>query len=345
MSSFTKKRDPSQQSLIKVLVLLLILLLILTVSALCIGAYDITPLEVVKILGTAITGSESNAPDMTRIIVLTVRLPRVISAILVGAALAVAGCAYQGIFRNPLVSPDLLGVSSGACIGAAVAILIGWGTTGIQGAAFVGGLAAVALTMSIPRLIRKQSTLALVLSGIIVGGFCGSILGILKYVADPEEDLPSIVYWQMGSLAKSDFEKLAYVTPVILISIVILLLLRWRMNVLSLGDKEAMALGVNLKRERAAVIVFATLLTASAVSLAGTIGWVGLVVPHLARFIVGQNIARTMPVSALLAASFMIVVDTIARSTGIEIPLGILTGLVGTPFFILLLKKQRSTLQ
>lgn len=214
----------------------------------------------------------------------------------------------------------------------------------MQGGAFVGGILAVACTVSIPRLLKRDSTITLVLSGIIVGGFCGSILGLIKYLADPETELPEIVYWQMGSLAKVDYGTLAFVAPVIVVSIGVVLAMRWRINVLSLGDHEAKALGVNLKLERGIVILFATLLTASAVSLAGTIGWVGLVIPHLARFVVGPNAARSLPVACLMAAGFMLVVDTLARITGIEIPLGIITGFIGTPFFIVLLAKQKGLL-
>ena len=315
-----------------------------SVCALGIGAFPI-PLETVwDILLSAATGDERGGTAMMQNVVMEVRLPRILAALLVGAALAVAGTAYQSIFRNPLVSPDLLGVSGGACVGAAGAILLGAGLVAVQCAAFVGGIVAVTATLAIPRIIKKKSNIAIVLSGVIVSGFCGSILGLVKYVADPEETLPTIVYWQMGSLTKVNFGTLAYIAPVILAAIAVVLAMRWRINVLSLGDHEAKALGVNLRRERAAIIVAATLLTASAVSLAGTIGWIGLVLPHLARFIVGPNTARSLPVACIMAAGFLVIVDTLARFSGTEIPLGILTGFIGTPFFIVLLAKQRGTL-
>lgn len=314
---------------------------VLAACALCLGPYYVPLDQTIGILADTLLDIPATWSDMARNVIMEVRLPRIIGALLVGAALAVAGGAYQGTFRNPLVSPDLLGVSSGACIGAAAAILVGAGTIGIQAAAFIGGIAAVACTCAIPKMLKRDSTITLVLSGIIVGGFCGSILGLIKYLADPETELPEIVYWQMGSLAKVDYGTLAYIAPVILASIVVILAMRWRINILSLGDHEAKALGVNLKLERGIVILFATLLTASAVSLAGTIGWVGLVIPHLARFVVGPNAARSLPVACLMAAGFMLVVDTLARITGIEIPLGILTGFIGTPFFIVLLARQK----
>lgn len=316
----------------------------MSVLALCVGAYAVSAGETVGILLSEILPLETTWSSMAQTVVLDVRLPRILAALLVGAALAVAGAAYQSTFRNPLVSPDLLGVSSGACIGAAVAILVGASVAVIQGAAFIGGILAVCCTVSIPRLLKRDSTITLVLAGIIVGGFCGSILGLVKYLADPETQLPEIVYWQMGSLAKADYESLAYVAPVITVSIIVVLCMRWRINVLSLGDHEAKSLGVNLRLERGVVIVFATLLTASATCLAGTIGWIGLVMPHLARFLVGPNTARSIPTVTIMAAVFMLVVDTLARITGIEIPLSILTGFIGTPFFIVLLAQQKAVL-
>lgn len=316
----------------------------LALCALSIGPYSIPLDQTAAILASNFIAMPQTWSNMAGNVIMEVRLPRILGALLVGAALAVAGGAYQGIFRNPLVSPDLLGVSSGACIGAAAAILAGAGAIAIQGGAFAGGIIAVACTVSIPKLLKRDSTITLVLSGIIVGGFCGSILGIIKYLADPETELPEIVYWQMGSLAKVDYSTLIFVAPVIIASIAVILAMRWRINILSLGDREAKALGVNLKLERGIVILFATLLTASAVSLAGTIGWVGLVIPHLARFAIGPNASRSLPVACLMAAGFMLIVDTLARITGIEIPLGIITGFIGTPFFIVLLARQKGML-
>lgn len=337
-------KDSNQRSLPVVLTVLIVLAVFLAIAALCIGPLSIPIDNTIQILANVVTGGDGDWPKIYETVVLQVRAPRIISAILVGAALAIAGTSYQGIFRNPLVSPDLLGVSSGACIGAAGAILLHLGQVGIQAAAFIGGIAAVAMTISIPKIIKKESTIALVLSGVIVSGFCGSIMGLLKYIADPESTLPEIVYWQMGSLAKADYGTLLYAGPIIVIGIIVLLALRWRVNVLSLGDQEAKALGVNLKFERGIVIIVSTLLTASAVSLAGTIGWIGLVLPHLARFLVGPNVSRSMPVAFIMAAGFMLIVDTLSRFSGIEIPLSILTGLIGTPFFVVLLAKQRGML-
>ncbi len=334
-------RLAGRRPLAPIMVALVAAVALMSVAALCIGAYGIPFGQVFSILVGTVAPIEQTWSNMAENVVLDVRLPRVLGALLIGGALAVAGASYQGTFRNPLVSPDLLGVSSGACIGAAVSILAGTGIAGRQIAAFVGGIAAVACTVTIPRLLKRDSTITLVLSGVIVGGFCSSVLGLVKYLADPETELPEIVYWQMGSLAKVTSDSLLYIAPVILVSAAVLLSMRWRINILSLGDHEAKALGVNLRLERGAVILFATLLTASATCLAGTVGWVGLVVPHLARFIVGPNASRSLPVTCVLAAGFMLVVDTLARVTGIEIPLGILTGFIGTPFFIVLLARQK----
>lgn len=341
-AAVSERSKSGERSLALTLLVMGLGLLVLVIAALCIGPYAVSVEQTLEILASAVAPVRQTWSAMAQTVILDVRLPRVLGALLVGSALAVAGAAYQSTFRNPLVSPDLLGVSSGACIGAAVAILLGAGVVGIQGAAFAGGIAAVACTITIPKLLKRDSTITLVLSGIIVGGFCGSILGLIKYLADPETELPEIVYWQMGSLAKVDYDSLAYIAPVILASMAVIIGMRWRINVLSLGDHEAKALGINLKLERGVVILFATLLTASATCLAGTVGWIGLVMPHLARFIVGPNTYRSIPVVTIMAAGFMLVVDTLARVTGIEIPLSILTGFIGTPFFIVLLARQKA---
>ncbi len=279
-----------------------------------------------------------NAPkEVEHNIIFNLRLPRIIAALLVGSALAVAGTTFQGVFRNPLVSPDLLGVSSGACVGASIAILFG-----IQGLAFAGGLTAVFLTMSLPKLIHHDTALILVLSGIIVGGFMLACLGLIKYIADPETQLADIVYWQLGSLTKSNYENLLAFSPIILLTCSLLYLMRWRINLLSLGEREARLSGSNIRLERNLMIVCSTLLTASAVCLSGTIGWLGLVIPHLARLFIGDNNLRTLPLAALIGAIFLLVVDTLARNLYVqEIPLGILTGFIGAPFFAWVLIKQR----
>ena len=275
-------------------------------------------------------------------VVMVIRLPRVLGDILVGVALAVSGAAYQGVFRNDLVSPDLLGVSQGASVGACLAILAHLTLGGTAVAAFLGGIAAVTMTLMLPKLVQSRSRIVLVLCGIIVSGFMAAVIGLLKYLADPDMELADIVYWQLGSLAKVSWDNLLYVTPIIVFTLAGLLAMRWRMNVLSLSDQEAASLGVNVQRERLAVIALATLLTASAVCLSGTIGWIGLILPHLARMLVGGNHAQLLPATAVLAASFLMLADLLARTlTSAEVPLGILCGFVGTPFFAWILYRQR----
>lgn len=275
-------------------------------------------------------------------VVMEIRLPRVIGAIVVGIALAISGAAYQGVFRNDLVSPDLLGVSHGASVGACIGILLHLSLYGTALLAFIGGIISVCLTLLLPRLIQNQSRIVLVLCGIIVSGFMASIIGLLKYIADPDTELQDIVYWQLGSLSKVTWDNLLYVLPIIIVGTSALFALRWRLNILSLSDQEAQSLGVNVNRERLIIIGISTLLTAAAVCLSGTIGWVGLVIPHLARILVGTDHKKLIPATILVSASFLMIADLCARSlTTAEIPLGILCGFLGTPFFAWVLYKQR----
>ncbi|WP_386687409.1 FecCD family ABC transporter permease [Lonepinella sp. MS14437] len=318
------------------ILLLLGLMLVGILISLSVGRMSI-PLEnvVATLLGNNTNEIENN-------VILILRLPRIFTALLVGAGLAIAGVTYQGVFKNPLVSPDLLGVSGGACIGASIAILLGLGAFSIQGFAFVGGIIAVTLTMLVPILMRRDSMIILVLAGIIVGGFMGASLGLIKYLADPETQLADIVYWSLGSLTKSNFKNLLAFSPIMILTAFVLFLLRWRINLLSLGEQQAKLIGVNIKMERNLMILCSTLLTASAVCLSGTIGWIGLVIPHLARLLIGDDNIKTLPLAALIGAIFLLLIDTLARNLYTEeIPLGILTGFIGAPFFAWVLVKQR----
>ncbi|WP_439234524.1 FecCD family ABC transporter permease [Lonepinella koalarum] len=316
--------------------LLIALMLLGILIALSMGRMHI-PLE--NVMNTLLG---NNPNEVENNVILILRLPRILTALLVGAGLAIAGVTYQGVFKNPLVSPDILGVSGGACIGASVAILLGLGSFSIQILAFIGGVVAVSLTMLVPLLMRRDSMIILVLAGIIVGGFMGASLGLIKYLADPETQLADIVYWSMGSLTKSNFKNLTAFSPVMIITALVLLLLRWRINLLSLGEQQAKLIGVNIKMERNIMILCSTLLTASAVCLSGTIGWIGLVIPHLARLLIGDDNIKTLPLAALIGAIFLLLIDTLARNLYTEeIPLGILTGFIGAPFFAWVLVKQR----
>ncbi|HBG22743.1 MAG TPA: iron ABC transporter permease [Peptococcaceae bacterium] len=303
-------------------------------------------IDVIKILFSKVLPLEKTWDSTMENVVFRLRLPRILAAFMVGSALAISGATYQGMFKNPLVSPDLLGVSSGACVGAALAILAHLGTIGIQIGAFLGGVLAVTITITMPKLIKNNSSIMLVLAGVIVGGFMSSIMGLLKYVADPETELAEIVYWTLGSLAKVDKGSIAAVAPAIIIAGAVLMAMRWKLNILSLGENEARTLGTNVNLTRGIAIVCSTVLTAFSVCLSGTIGWVGLVVPHLGRMLVGPDNTKMLPVTLLLGGAFMVFVDTLARTlTGAELPLSILTGLIGAPFYFWLLVKQRMNIQ
>ncbi len=318
------------------LILLIVALTAVAAVSLSWGRFPV-PME-----GVWLSLLQQNPDDVQQNVVLNLRLPRVLAAVLVGAALSAAGTAYQGIFRNPLVSPDLLGVSAGACIGAAVAILAGFGIWGIQTAAFIGGLAAVGATLTLPKLVGRDSAIVLVLAGIVVSGFMSSVLGLVKYLADPETELAEIVYWQLGSLAKSDYGNLIMLASLILAAISVLFAMRWRINVLSLGDREARLARADITYERTVVVICATLLTASAVCLSGTIGWLGLVVPHLARMLGGDNNLRALPLASLIGSVFLLLTDMLSRNLyEQEIPLGIMTGFIGAPFFAWILVRQK----
>ena len=307
---------------------LIILLAAACIIALCAGQYSVSVPEVIKILASRFVNVTKTWSNTAEGVVFTLRLPRIIGAVLVGSALSLSGAAYQGVFKNPLVAPDLLGVSSG-----------------VQAMAFVAGILAVGLTLFIPRLIKNTNMTMLVLSGIIVKGIMDSVMGIIKYVADPETELQSITYWQLGSLTKVLPKDLFTVGPVIVAASVIIFLLRWRINILSLGDREAKTLGVSVTVVRNFIIICATLLTASAVCISGTIGWIGLVIPHFARMLTGPDNTKVIPASILMGAIFMVVIDTLARAlTSVELPLSILTGIIGAPFYIIILARQRMKL-
>ena len=320
----------------------IVVVVVLAVASLCIGRYSVDVQTTLAILASPLTHADASWTANDYNVIMNIRLPRVLAAFLVGAALALSGASYQGVFQNPLVSPDILGVSYGACVGAALSILLYMNTWQTQIFAFIGGLITVFVTVSIPKLMHRHTNVMMVLSGIIVGGFMSSILGLMKYVADPDTQLAEITYWQLGSIAKVNFDTLLYTAPVMIVAAVVLVAMRWRLNLISLGEEEARSLGVDLRRERGVIIVAATVLTASAVSVAGTIGWVGLIIPHVTRRIVGSDNKRLIPTVILVAAAFMLLVDLFARNiSGYEIPLGILTGLVGAPIFGYILVKQR----
>jgi iron complex transport system permease protein len=312
-------------------------LLILIALAFAVGRYPVSLGDIFSVL----LGREVGANVET--VVLQVRGPRVLAALLVGAALAAAGTAYQGMFRNPLVSPDILGVSTGAALGAVLGIFLSKGILFIQICAFAGGLGAVGLVYWIgSRLRGHDPLLGLVLTGVVIGTLLGSAIALLKYLADPYNQLPAITYWLLGSLAAVAPADLLYSIPLVLAGLAPMLLLRWRMNLLALPDDEARALGVDVRKMRTLVVICATLITACAVAISGIIGWVGLLIPHAARMLVGPDFGRLLPLAMLLGAAFLLAVDTLCRTIAtIEVPPGVLTALIGTPFFLWLFALSR----
>lgn len=273
-------------------------------------------------------------------VIFNVRLPRIILAAVVGAGLSCAGAAFQGLFSNPLATPDTLGVASGASFGAVLAMLIGGNMIGIQGMALIFGLISCLITFLIGRSSRRGSIVMIVLAGLVVSSVFEALVSLMKYVADPQDELPVITYWLMGSMSRANYKNLVMGIPFIVIGIIIIFALRWRLNILSFNEDEARSLGVNVKILRVAFILASSMITASCVSMCGQVGWVGLLVPHISRMMRGNNNCKVIPVSISLGAFFMIVMDTFARSaTASEIPISILTAIIGAPVFIVLLKK------
>ncbi|MFV0492637.1 MAG: FecCD family ABC transporter permease [Pseudorhodobacter sp.] len=310
----------------------------LAVLSLGMGQISIPPGTVLRVIAAQIWDVQADWPASVEQIVTNVRLPRILAAVIVGAALAAAGAAYQTLFRNPIVAPDVLGVSAGAGFGASLAVMFNLGALAIQGAAFAFGLCAVALVFVIGQAINRHSLIVLVLVGVVIAAFFQAMISVLKIVADPVNVLPVITFWLLGGLNKVTSGDLPLVTALIGSSLAVLLALRWQINVMAVGADEARMLGIDVRVTRLALILAATLMTASAVSIAGIVGWVGLVVPHIARLLVGSSFDRLLPASALTGALFLLLVDNLSRAaTAMEIPLGITTSVIGAPLFLVLL--------
>ena len=342
----TDRSDKRHRRNSAVNIVLFLLLLVLVIVCLCVGKYSISPGECLHILSGKIFNFQADWDKMDEKLLLGVRLPRTLAAVIVGAALSLSGAVYQGIFKNPLVSPDFLGVSSGACVGAAAAILLSMSAGFIQVFAFAGGIAAVALTVMIPKAMRSDSNIMLVLAGIIVSGAMSSVLGFIKYIADPDTELAAITYWQLGSFAYVDKQALLGILPLSAAAAAILLAMSWRINILSLGEQVARSLGANITLLRGTCIVCSTVLTAGAVCISGTIGWIGLVIPHFGRMIAGSDNRTLLPATCFIGGIFMLVVDTVTRMIGpAEMPISILTGIIGAPFYAWLLYRQRMNIR
>lgn len=315
-------------------------LIITFFSSLFLGRFVIAPDTTIEILINSILHINDPQLQQQTAIVTGLRFPRTLACMLVGAGMAISGATFQGLFRNPLVSPDILGVSTGAGFGTALGILL-FGFTGFTSFyAFLFGLISVLAAYLLAKSRNHVSIISLVLSGIIVSSIFTALTSLIKYMADPYDELPAITYWLMGSFSKVTYSDIKTVAVPILVCIVILLLLRWRINILSLGDEEARSLGVDPVKIRIIAIIASTIIVAASVSIAGVVGWVGLVVPHISRRIIGVDHKNLLPASCLIGGSFLILVDILARTiTPAELPIGILTALVGAPFFAILLKK------
>jgi iron complex transport system permease protein len=315
------------------------------IVAFTVGRYPVSLAELIEVLAARLSGRPSGVAPAVENVVLLVRGPRVAAALMVGAALAVAGTAFQGLFRNPLVSPDILGASSGAALGAVLGIYFSLGVIGIEALAFVGGLAAVAAVYVIGSMLQSRDPiLVLVLAGVVIGALLGAGVGLVKYLADPYNQLPAMTFWLLGSLAATTAADLVPLAGPVALGTIVLIALRWRLNVMSLPEDEARALGLATGPLRIAIVAAATLVTSASVATSGVIGWVGLVVPHLARALVGPDFPRLIPTAAILGGGYLLFIDTLARTAApIEIPLGILTAVIGTPFFIWLLAGMQRT--
>lgn len=320
----------------KKLLLIFIITIIIMFISLFIGRYNIPLLKFFK---------GFNLNSMEKSVFYYIRLPRILLVMGVGAALSVAGASYQSTFRNPLVSPDILGVSAGASFGAALGMIFSFQTlSSIYILAFVFGIIAVFMTYFISKLGKTNMIMMMVLSGIVVSSLFNAFISILKYLADPYEKLPGIVFWLMGGFSRTGWDELLFAAPFIISGIVVIILIRYHLNVMSMGEEEAVSMGINVKLIRSVMIISSTLMVSASVATVGQVSWVGLVVPHISRFIVGADHRYMVPASGLLGASFLLLMDDIARSlTGAEIPISIITALLGAPFFAYLLISQKNS--
>lgn len=332
------------KSSIRIRVALIMLPLLTSLIVWVFGRYQLSPSEVITIIFDWISGNP-NIDKKGYLVVVSIRLARIILALLVGMGLSVAGVAFQSLFSNPLTTPDILGVSSGAAFGAALAILLDCNSSMIQVMALTFGIIAVILTMIIANINGSSATIMLILSGIVVTSVFNALLSGIKFVADPQSKLPAISFWLMGSMSNASFKSIAFYSPAIIAGTIIIYILRWKLNILSLSEDEAKAMGINLKLFKSLIIVASTLITASCVALCGIIGWVGLLVPHICRIVFGVNTKIIVPASISFGATFLLLVDTLSRTLlTSELPLGILCSLLGAPIFIMLLRKSKGEL-
>jgi len=323
----------------KIILTLFVILILLSLFSLTLGQYDLSIKQIIDFLFYKLGFGEVANSQLIQNIIVEIRFPRIIASILIGASLAISGVAFQSMFRNPLVSPGILGVLSGASFGAALGMIIFKKFILIQASSFIFGIIAVSIALFISMFNKQNQVILLILGGVVSSAFFSSLLSITKYMADPYNQLPAIVYWLMGSLALIDKGTIYIVTIPILLGIFLMIFLSKYLNILSLGDEEARSLGINVKLVRFTIIITATFISAFTVVLAGMIGWVGLVIPHIARLLFGSNNILIVPVTALLGAIYLLIIDNISRMLfSVEIPIGILTSLIGIPFFAYALK-------
>lgn len=323
------------------MMILIILFFLCFFGSFLVGKYPISPIQIVKMLLSKIVTLDMTWSKEMETILFNIRLPRVIMACLIGAGISCAGAVYQGIFQNPMVSPEMLGASAGSGLGAALSLLFSLNAVAISINAFLGGMLAVAIVLMVDKRAGGRSYLTLVLAGIMVKALFTEGISFVKLFADPTNQLPEITYWLMGSLSSIRNKDVLMAGPLIILGLIPLFIWRWKINVMTMGDDAARSMGVNVKKLRLFIIIASTVITAACVSVSGMIGWVGLVIPHIARMVVGADFRKLLPASVLLGASFLMVTDNMARLlTTYEIPIGILTAFVGAPFFLYLIMKE-----
>lgn len=316
--------------------------LTIALASLGLGQYSLSPIKVIRILAEPLSGPLLSVTDIERQIIWNVRLPRILLALFAGAGLALSGAALQGVFHNPLVDPHIIGVTSGAAFGGTLAILLSLSPLLLLSSTFTFGLLALVLVFVISALLKSRNNLVLILAGVILSGFFSALVSLMQYLADTEEKLPSIVFWLLGSFATANWHKLGMMITPMAIAAVLLLKLRWRINLLSLGEQDAATLGIPTHLTRWIVLTLCAVIVASQVAVSGSIGWVGLIIPHIARILAGADHRRLLPAAMWIGGGYMILVDDLARMlSGAEIPLGIITALLGAPVFAILLYKTR----
>ena len=320
------------------LLLAAVLFVVSFVTSFALGKYPVSPRELIHVLWGKLTGAPKNWPDDIELVIFKIRMPRILAGALIGAGLASAGAAYQGLFRNPMVSPDVLGASAGAGFGAALSLLLGLGFAMVSVNAFICGLLAVSVAYLISTRVKQNPTLGMVLAGIMISSLFSSGTSYIKLIADPNNTLPLITYWLMGSISSIRVSELKAACIPILGGMMVLFLMRWKMNLIAVGEDEARSMGINTKVMRVVIVAAATLISSACVSISGMIGWVGLVIPHFARLAVGHDYRIMLPMSMFMGAGFLMIVDNFARLLATqEIPIGILTAFVGAPFFLYLI--------